>query len=272
MDVCAELLASTGSDGAAAAIAAAMALGVGLFVVGRRRRVADRQAGTDRTGSVSASALVAVVIAVAVCGAGAAPAAQAAVSAAPAQCAGAGTGGAMAPAPVTPFPSPPAAPTGALSGSLVLEGQQLVITSPPGDYLEAPGIAWNLPTIEPLTGPVPAASVRLLGPGPDTVFGTADDELLGTTTTDASGSYRFAALPDGPYAVSSDPPPSTQTGSYVWSTLPTNGCLYSYVVPAWSWLSPVVGALRLAAVAGGGETVAVDFSAENPIAVSTACV
>ena len=43
--------------------------------------------------------------------------------------------------------------------------------------------------------------VNLFGPGPDGVVGTADDALLDTTTTDASGNYEFVELPAGDYAV-----------------------------------------------------------------------
>jgi protocatechuate 3,4-dioxygenase beta subunit len=44
-------------------------------------------------------------------------------------------------------------------------------------------------------------TVNLLGAGPDGVFGTADDLILASTATNASGNYSFVGLPTGNYRV-----------------------------------------------------------------------
>ena len=68
-----------------------------------------------------------------------------------------------------------------------------------GDYVwldvDADGIQDTTDT--PLSGVV----VNLVAIGADGVFGTADDPVLDTTTTDASGNYEFVDLPAGTYAV-----------------------------------------------------------------------
>jgi uncharacterized repeat protein (TIGR01451 family) len=46
---------------------------------------------------------------------------------------------------------------------------------------------------------LPGFTVHLYRPGPDGLPGTADDELIGTRTTGASGDYLFADLPAGSY-------------------------------------------------------------------------
>ncbi|MEM7708878.1 MAG: SdrD B-like domain-containing protein [Pseudomonadota bacterium] len=44
-------------------------------------------------------------------------------------------------------------------------------------------------------------SIDLLGPGPDGVFGSADDEVLASTITDGQGNYDFTGLNPGDYQV-----------------------------------------------------------------------
>ncbi|MCW5848649.1 MAG: hypothetical protein KIT87_00935 [Anaerolineae bacterium] len=43
--------------------------------------------------------------------------------------------------------------------------------------------------------------ITLVAPGPDNAFGTADDVVVATTTTDANGNYSFSNLPPGAYLV-----------------------------------------------------------------------
>ncbi|MEM9552691.1 MAG: SdrD B-like domain-containing protein [Acidobacteriota bacterium] len=44
-------------------------------------------------------------------------------------------------------------------------------------------------------------TVNLLGPGPNGIFGDADDEILATTTTGTDGAFDFVGLPAGDYRV-----------------------------------------------------------------------
>jgi uncharacterized repeat protein (TIGR01451 family) len=48
---------------------------------------------------------------------------------------------------------------------------------------------------------IEGVTVDLIGPGPDGTFGTADDEVLATATTDATGAYLFPGLVPGDYMV-----------------------------------------------------------------------
>jgi uncharacterized repeat protein (TIGR01451 family) len=48
---------------------------------------------------------------------------------------------------------------------------------------------------------IAGVTVDLIGPGPDGLFGTADDEVLATTLTDEAGDYLFAGLPPGDYMI-----------------------------------------------------------------------
>ncbi len=48
---------------------------------------------------------------------------------------------------------------------------------------------------------IAGVTVDLVTPGPDGVFGTADDVIVGTAVTDANGHYLFSGLPDGAYQV-----------------------------------------------------------------------
>ncbi|MCW5851639.1 MAG: hypothetical protein KIT87_16315 [Anaerolineae bacterium] len=48
---------------------------------------------------------------------------------------------------------------------------------------------------------IPNVTVGLYGPGPDNVFGTPDDTLITTTTTDPNGAYTFPNVPPGIYDV-----------------------------------------------------------------------
>src|SRR5262249_13249396 len=48
---------------------------------------------------------------------------------------------------------------------------------------------------------VPGVLVDLYGPGPDNLFGTGDDVLLATTSTNSTGNYIFDNLPAGAYVV-----------------------------------------------------------------------
>ncbi len=54
---------------------------------------------------------------------------------------------------------------------------------------------------DPTEAVLPGVLVDLIGAGPDGVFGTADDVVLQSTTTDATGFYEFTDLPDGEYQV-----------------------------------------------------------------------
>lgn len=48
-------------------------------------------------------------------------------------------------------------------------------------------------------GGVGNVTLNIFGPGPDSVFGTADDEPAGTTVSAANGGYWFTDVPVGPY-------------------------------------------------------------------------
>ena len=56
---------------------------------------------------------------------------------------------------------------------------------------------------EPASGEqgISGVTLNLVGPGPDGVFGTADDVVLASTSTDANGAYLFTGLPAGKYQV-----------------------------------------------------------------------
>lgn len=51
----------------------------------------------------------------------------------------------------------------------------------------------------PLETGVPNINVALMGPGPDGIFGNANDVTVGTTTTDANGFYHFDCVVPGDY-------------------------------------------------------------------------
>ena len=53
----------------------------------------------------------------------------------------------------------------------------------------------------PIERGVGGVTLNLVAPGPDNVFGTADDAVIASTTTDANGAYLFSGLPDGQYQV-----------------------------------------------------------------------
>jgi len=57
-------------------------------------------------------------------------------------------------------------------------------------------------------------TVQLISTGPDGIFGTPDDVVTATTTTDHNGNYIFDNLPPGAYVVNIPNPPAgyTQTG------------------------------------------------------------
>ncbi|MCC5875068.1 MAG: DUF11 domain-containing protein [Candidatus Sumerlaeia bacterium] len=61
-------------------------------------------------------------------------------------------------------------------------------------------------TGEPNPGDPPFAgiTVTLIGAGPDGIFGTADDEVIATTTTDVNGEYTFLEAIPGQYQVQVD--------------------------------------------------------------------
>jgi uncharacterized repeat protein (TIGR01451 family) len=48
---------------------------------------------------------------------------------------------------------------------------------------------------------IEGVTLALMAPGADGVFGTADDVMVASTVTDASGHYLFTGLPDGQYQV-----------------------------------------------------------------------
>ncbi|MCX6031445.1 MAG: hypothetical protein NT169_19370 [Chloroflexi bacterium] len=48
---------------------------------------------------------------------------------------------------------------------------------------------------------IEGVTLALMAAGPDGVFGTADDVMVASTTTDANGHYLFTGLPDGQYQV-----------------------------------------------------------------------
>jgi large repetitive protein len=56
-------------------------------------------------------------------------------------------------------------------------------------------------------------TVRLLSPGIDGSFGTADDQVVQTTTTAGDGTYLFSDLPDGVYQIVETQPASYTDGS-----------------------------------------------------------
>ncbi len=69
-------------------------------------------------------------------------------------------------------------------------------------------------------------SVELLTAGPDGLFGTADDLVAATTTTDYTGNYAFDGLAAGAYAVRIATPPAgyAQTGDPDQHGLPCTAC------------------------------------------------
>ncbi|HBX79279.1 MAG TPA: hypothetical protein DEG43_16690, partial [Acidimicrobiaceae bacterium] len=68
--------------------------------------------------------------------------------------------------------------------------------------------------------------VRLMGPGADGLFETADDQVLATDTTDVAGSYLFDLLPPGTYQIAVDLPSGN---SFTWSGQGSNSELDSDV-------------------------------------------
>lgn len=70
---------------------------------------------------------------------------------------------------------------------------------------------------DPGEGGLPGVTVNLLDPGPDGIFGTPDDVVIATTTTDADGNYAFPGLPPSNYRIDVDdatlPAGSSPTGA-----------------------------------------------------------
>ncbi len=56
-------------------------------------------------------------------------------------------------------------------------------------------------TMEDTEFPIPNVTVDLVTPGPDGEFGTDDDAVVASTTSDANGDVRFEGLPDGDYRI-----------------------------------------------------------------------
>lgn len=250
MDVCEGMLASTGVELGGGLIVAIALVAVGAMLLRGRRR---------RRGRAGVAAIVAVGLVLGASSALSSP--TTAVAARAADCAG--TGGSASAPPESPVVPPVAAPTGSVTGTLTRDGEQLVVTSPPGPYTTAPGTDWQLPTFAPDAGPVVGGQVELVGAGPDAVFETVDDMVVSSTITDAAGGYTFASVPDGDWTVRAALPIPDRTFADLWTTLPTNGCDYFYEVTPWSWLAPAVGLVRSASVTGGAATTGVDFAALN---------
>ena len=85
-------------------------------------------------------------------------------------------------APTTATDNPPAGTLGAIGDRIWIDAD--------GDGVQDAGEAG-----------VPGVELELLGPGPDGVFGTADDAVLSTTTTDEHGNYIFDDLDPDAYQV-----------------------------------------------------------------------
>ena len=85
-------------------------------------------------------------------------------------------------APTTDTDNPPAGTQGAIGDRIWIDAN--------GDGVQDAGEAG-----------VPGVELELLGPGPDGVFGSADDAVLSTTTTDEHGNYIFDDLDPDAYQV-----------------------------------------------------------------------
>lgn len=173
------------------------------------------------------------------------------------------------PGPTATTPSPASTPEqplrrGSISGLVTKNGWALVITSPPGAYATFPGMGWDLPTFQGVTGPITTSTVTLTGAGVDGVFGTADDTSTSTSVA-TDGTYSFTGVADGDYRVSVtllDPAGAEPDQS--WESPYSGGGVttYNFGTTAWSWQTPAGGIAEITIV-GGNDVTGQDFLAVN---------
>jgi hypothetical protein len=153
------------------------------------------------------------------------------------------------PAPATTLaPTTTIALTAAISGRAQSSGYSA--THPSGLAGGLPLSAATPPEVLDLAG----LGVHLIGAGPDAVFGTADD-LVQNTTTSATGTYSFSALPAGAFTVTVD-----DIASLAGDVL-SSICEWDEL-SSWTW-APALRSTSVS-VAIGGAAVA-DFTASNAI-------
>lgn len=242
-----DCLAATGVSVFLATGLALALLGAGILLVWYRRRTLARGAGLGLV-AILATATLAVSL---VGGTQPAQASQGTECASPPATSSApptNSSTPPAPAPVvvpaptatptpTPEPTPTPVPTFTLSGTYTKDGQQILITDPPGDYPAPPtnpptgpvGTDWSMPTYPTDAGPVAAVTVTLLD-------GTG--AVVATTTTDSAGQYSFSVTP-GDYVVRVDdlptPDRTTSIGTWAWVVPNTTGfCNAVATVDPWT--------------------------------------
>lgn len=163
----------------------------------------------------------------------------------------------------TPASTPEQPPRrGSVSGSVAKNGWTLVITSPPGAYATFPGMGWDLPTFQGVTGPITTSTVTLTGAGVDGVFGTGDDTSTSTSVS-TDGTYSFTDLTDGDYRVSATlPDPAGAEPDQSWESPYSGGGITTstFGTTAWSWQTPAGGVAEITIV-GGNVVTGQDFLA-----------